>query len=310
MQSSYLNLGLCCYDLGDYPRAIDHHQQSLAIARDIGNRQGERTALGNLGNCYYSLGDYPRAIDHHQQSLAIARDIGNRQGEGNALGNLGNCYYSLGDYPRAIDHHQQHLAIARDIGDRYGEGNALVSLGDVYRDTGRWVQAHEYFQDASKIADAIGNRQNQHEARFSLALARLYAGDLGAAREAIDGARQYDYPQNTAAAWTATGVIRLRQGEPAAASKAFADGLAEADGLLEHCGQNFSALDTKGLALCGLALCEDEGHLTPAGEAFGAARKITQAKGVVARVLSQFDALALADTDAILSPARKAAEGQ
>jgi hypothetical protein len=141
-------------------------------------------------------------------------------------------------------------------------------------------------------------------------LAQLYTDDLGAAGEAIDGARGYDYPQNTAAAWTTTGIIRLRQGEPVAANKAFACGLAEADSLLERCGQNVSALDTKGLALCGLALCEDKGHLTAAEQAFGAARKIAQAKGVVARVLNQFDALARADMDGILSPARKAAEGQ
>jgi hypothetical protein len=168
----------------------------------------------------------------------------------------------------------------------------------------------KYLQDASKIADATGNRQNQHEARFGLVLARLCAGDLEAARKAIDEAREYDYPQNTAATWTATGIIRLRQGEPVAARKAFACGLVEADGLLERCEQNFSALDTKGLALCGLALCEDEGHVTAATEAFGVARKITQAKGAVAKVLNRFDALALADTKQILLPARKAAEGQ
>jgi hypothetical protein len=150
----------------------------------------------------------------------------------------------------------------------------------------------------------------QHEARFGLALTYLYAGDLGAAREAIDGARECDYPDHTAAAWTATGIIWLRQGEPVAASKAFGCGLAEADKLLERSEQNFSALDTKGLALCGLALCQNEGHLTAAEGAFGAARKITQAKGAVARVLNQFDALALADINGILSPARKAAEGQ
>ena len=132
---------------------------------------------------------------------------------------------------------------------------------------------------------------------------------MGAAREAIDGAREYDFQQNTAATWTATGIIRLRQGEPVAARKAFACGLAEADGLLERCGQNFAALDTKGLALCGLALCEDEGHLTAAEEALGAARKITQAKGAVAKVLNRFDALALVDMKPILPPARKAAEG-
>jgi tetratricopeptide (TPR) repeat protein len=221
-----------------------------------------------------------------------------------------NHYYSLGDYRRAIDHYQQRLAIARETGYRYGEGFALACLGEVHRDTGGLVQACKYFQDASEIADATGNRQVQHEVRFGLALAHLYAGDLRAAREAIDEARHYDYPQNTAAAWTATGIIRLRQGEPGAASKAFACGLAGANGLLERCGQNFSALDTKGLTLCGLALCEDRGHLTAAEEAFRAARKTTQAKGVVAGVLSQFDALALADMDGILFAARKAAEGQ
>ena len=38
--------------------------------------------LSNLGNCHYSLGEYERAIDLHTQALAIARDIGDRQGEG------------------------------------------------------------------------------------------------------------------------------------------------------------------------------------------------------------------------------------
>jgi tetratricopeptide (TPR) repeat protein len=69
--------------------------------------------LGNLGLCYFWLGDYRRAIDHQEQRLAIAREIGDRQGEGNAFGNLGNCYHSLGDYRRAIDHHERNLAIDR-----------------------------------------------------------------------------------------------------------------------------------------------------------------------------------------------------
>ena len=80
-------------------------------------------------------------------------------------------------------------------------------------------------------------------------------------------------------------------------------------GCCRSAGQNVSALDNKGLALCGLALCEDERHLTVAEEAFGAARKITRAKGVVARVLNLFDALAVADKAGLLARVRKAAEG-
>ena len=56
------------------------------------------THLGNLGICHFSLGEYRQAIDLHTQALAIARDIGDRQGEGAALGNLGLCHSSLGEY--------------------------------------------------------------------------------------------------------------------------------------------------------------------------------------------------------------------
>ena len=56
------------------------------------------SALGNLGNCRSSLGEYERAIDLYTQALAIARDIGDRQGEGAWLGNLGLCRSSLGEY--------------------------------------------------------------------------------------------------------------------------------------------------------------------------------------------------------------------
>ncbi|MFP4440646.1 MAG: ATP-binding protein, partial [Chloroflexaceae bacterium] len=86
-------------------------------ARRLERKDQEGTALGNLGIAYKNLGDYPRAIAHHEQYLAIARELGDRRGEGTALGNLGLAYAALGDYPRAIDYHEQALAVMRDLGD-------------------------------------------------------------------------------------------------------------------------------------------------------------------------------------------------
>ena len=45
-----------------------------------------------FGNCYDALGDYEKAIDYHEQSLAIDREIGDRDGEARSLTVLGNCY--------------------------------------------------------------------------------------------------------------------------------------------------------------------------------------------------------------------------
>jgi len=86
---------------------------------------------------YQSLGEYQRAIDYQQQSLAIQQQIGDRNGEANSLGGLGNVYQSLGKYERAIDYQQQSLEIKRQIGDRKGEAASLVCLGNAYQSLGK-----------------------------------------------------------------------------------------------------------------------------------------------------------------------------
>ena len=72
-------MGSAYRQLGEYQRAIDFHQQSLEIQREVGDRQGEAACLGNLGSVYRQLGEYQRAIDFHQQSLEIQREIGDSQ---------------------------------------------------------------------------------------------------------------------------------------------------------------------------------------------------------------------------------------
>jgi len=71
------------------------------IAREIGDRRGEGNALGNLGSAYYLLRDTRRAIEYHEQALAIHRELGDRQGEGNALANMGLAHKELADQEQA-----------------------------------------------------------------------------------------------------------------------------------------------------------------------------------------------------------------
>ena len=155
------NLGLAYRRLGEYDRAIDFHQQSLDIKREIGYRQGEVAALNNLGLAYRRLGEYGRAINFHQQSLDIAQEIGYRQGEARTLGNLGNAYYFLGEYGRAIAFHQQWLEIAREIDDRQGEAAALGNLGNMYDALGEYGRAIAFHQQALDISQQIDDRQGE-----------------------------------------------------------------------------------------------------------------------------------------------------
>ncbi len=157
-RAALMSLGNAYDALGEYQRAIDFHQQSLEISRNIGDRNDDGNSLGNLGNAYDSLGEYQRAIDFHQLSLEIFRDIGDRNGEGKSLNNLGIAYDSLGEYQRAIEFLQQSLDISREIGDRNGVGNSLNNLGNAYDSLGEYQQAIEFHRQSLKISRNIGDR--------------------------------------------------------------------------------------------------------------------------------------------------------
>jgi len=188
------NLGLGYYLLSDYAKAVDYHQQSLAIAKrcceaqiakDVKDQEGEGKALGNLGNVYYYLGNYTKAIDYHQQSLAILREVNDRQGEGAALGNLGVDYKNLGEYAKAIDYQQQRLAIAREIKDRQGEGTALGNLGIAYNALGDYAKAIDYQQQSLVITKAIPDRDGEATALNNLGIALGNSGNLAEAQKTL-----------------------------------------------------------------------------------------------------------------------------
>ncbi|MBW4526887.1 MAG: tetratricopeptide repeat protein [Phormidium tanganyikae FI6-MK23] len=159
--NSLRSLGDAYSSLGQYQRAIDFHQQSLEIKREIGDRNGEGGSLCNLGSAYNLLGQYQRAIEYYQQALVVQREVGNRDFESNSLVGLGSAYNSLGQYQRAIDFHQQSLEIKREIGDRRGEAFSLGGLGSAYNSLGQYQRAIDFHQQSLGIGREIGDRHGE-----------------------------------------------------------------------------------------------------------------------------------------------------
>jgi tetratricopeptide (TPR) repeat protein len=304
------NLGNCYYELGQIPRAIDLYEKSLAIVRETGDHEGEIAALGCLGNCYHDLGQIPRAIALFEQGATIARDAGWPQGEASSLSNLGVCHQDLGEIPQAIGLYRQALAIDRRISYRYGEALDLVSLASAQGDLGAWGQAAKYCWQAIDVGDAISSAQAQSGARRWLARICLLTGDLPAAQQAATVARGHDYPQERAEISLLLGIAQLGQDQPAQAAQEFGLAVTQADELLQQASGAYATLDTKALALCGLALTADPEKAVEAAAAFRAARAITSADGIVKQTLALFDALAVADRDGILAAIRPEAEGR
>ena len=156
--------------LGESQRAIEYFRETLKTFQEIGERHNEAVVLGSLGSAYKSLKEYQKGIDYYQQSLAITREISDRSGEATSLNNLGNVYASLEEYEKAIDYYQQSLAIRREIGERSGEADSLNNLVGTYASLEEYEKAIDNCQQSLAIRREIGDRNGEADSLNNLGL--------------------------------------------------------------------------------------------------------------------------------------------
>jgi tetratricopeptide (TPR) repeat protein len=330
------NLGVAYSAMGEIRKSIDYYEQAKIIACEVGNKINEGIWLSNLGNSYSDLGDIHKAIEYYEQAMVIAREIGDRRGESYRLHNIGSRYADLGEARQAIGYYEQALKISRETVNKNAEAITLENLGLVFLSLGDYRKAEENYRQAIQIADEISFPKPQNGARSGLAEIYLSQNDLVNARVAIEAALQYDVNNDAYYASALHGIIALRQGDEVTARGAFLRAIGQADEILSKTAEYYDALDAKGLALCGLALCaHDDGRqatddgqshgdasqssmvdgqsstvdLQQAIETFRKARKIAPHAGVVKSVLRLFDELVKCEGGEILKDVRKAVEG-
>jgi tetratricopeptide (TPR) repeat protein len=183
--SALSNLGLATFAQGDYAAARQHFAQAQAIFREVGYRRGEGVTLDNLGCIASTQGDYAAARQYCEQALAISQEISSRQGEGLALNNLGDAASTQGDYVAARQYYEQALAILQEVGSRWAEGVALSNLGAVAVTQGDYAAARRYYEQALAIRRGLGQSHYIAEDLAGLAQAALAQGDSAAARGSV-----------------------------------------------------------------------------------------------------------------------------
>ena len=77
----------------------------------MGDKVEEGISYFGLGNAYHSLRKFKTAIEYHQRSLDIKKEVGDKAGEERSYNNLGCIYEELGQSSTAIEYHQRCLEI-------------------------------------------------------------------------------------------------------------------------------------------------------------------------------------------------------
>jgi len=150
-------LGLVYYSKGEWQRAIEFYQQSLAITEKLGDVPGLATTYMNLGTVYLQKGEWERAIEFYQKALAITEKLGDVHTLAQTYNNLGEVYRHKGEWDRAIEFYQKALAITEKLGDVHTLAQIYNNLGLVYAAKGEWQQAIDFYQQSLAITDKLGD---------------------------------------------------------------------------------------------------------------------------------------------------------
>jgi tetratricopeptide (TPR) repeat protein len=176
------NLGYTEERQGRYQQAASHHRQSLAIARETGNRTTECIALINLGTVALRQHRYRQAAGHLHRALALCRETGYRFFEAEALTRISGVCLRQGRLQEATGHLQAALVLYQETGNRSGEADALNSLGEILLATGQPGHARTQYNTALGLAGHIGDKHQQARAHNGLADSYRATSDPGQAR--------------------------------------------------------------------------------------------------------------------------------
>lgn len=162
---------------------INKFQQALALYQQIGDLQGELTALDALTLGYlYTLEHPGKALNYAQQRLVIAQKHNNLDFQVEALNALGSTYGFLGNYKAALATFKQSLTLAPSN----QNSTALLGLGDTYTVLGEYRKAIAFYRQVnSQVNNPIYDIQGDMGERESEAYALFRMGDLPAAEKTL-----------------------------------------------------------------------------------------------------------------------------
>jgi len=139
-------------------------------------------ALWGAGFLHALVGDEERAETLLQQSLDLARSVGDNSRAARSLSVLGLLSFFQNDMRRALSLFEESAELAREADDLWCLADALGTLGSIYPLHGKVALAESVGSEALAIARRSGDRQGIRMALFGLSLTAARRGDLKTAR--------------------------------------------------------------------------------------------------------------------------------
>ncbi len=128
----------------------------LAFAREKGLPGWQARALNSIGLSYRFQSDYPKAIQHYEQSLALLAKANDRNYMSTVYRNMADVYRIQSNLPKAIDYITKSMKLAEETGDQKKAADGYVSIATVYYEIpGQDSIMLQYLEKARKIYEGL-----------------------------------------------------------------------------------------------------------------------------------------------------------
>jgi tetratricopeptide (TPR) repeat protein len=218
------------YRQSDYPATTSFAAESLAIYREVGDKQGIASALIKLGNAATEVGDYAGASGFLEEALAVWRDLEDKHGTARALISLGWAALRPGDYHLANVRLEEALAISRELEDTRSIGFELSGLGEVALRQGDYMRAKRLVEESLELRRQLGNKWGIGVSLGILGWVEMRQGDWNRAiarlGESLEVRREIGDKSGSAWCLERLAEVALAQGQAEKAVRLFAAGAA------------------------------------------------------------------------------------
>lgn len=126
---------------GEPTTAGSLYEESLALYRELGDKQGIAYSLSNWGIALLDNGEYKRAAAALGEGLELLRELGDKWGVANSLNVLADVATEEGDYGRAQALYEESLVLQQELKDQLCIAVSLNNLGRLARRLGDYKRA-------------------------------------------------------------------------------------------------------------------------------------------------------------------------
>ncbi|MBU1355398.1 MAG: tetratricopeptide repeat protein [Candidatus Edwardsbacteria bacterium] len=185
-------MGEACYNLSDYPKAIEHRLDALAIYQSLGMEVRSGDVKGDIGLAYWRMGDNQQALDYYQQALDIYQKNNDIRKMVSNKSNVAGALLRMDQADRAYDLYQEALVLARQVGDVHKQSTILNNLGAILIRKGRYNEALARLQEGLKIDQTIGNITGQASKMNNIGVLQGTLGNYDQSLEYLEKALEID----------------------------------------------------------------------------------------------------------------------